>query len=434
MDDRDRILVFVDDEPNILSALKRSFFEEDYTIKTFSEPSKALEFIKKNDVHLILSDQRMPKMEGTEFLTKSLEISEKPIRMLLTGYADMEAAVDAINLAKVHRFIFKPWNDEDIRITVKRALDFYDLEEENKQLLDELKVKNAELEEWNLTLNEKVKDRTKLIAKRNLELGKITKVLEQSIVNTVKVFLKLMENMDPLLTAHSRRIAYIATSISRGLSFNDQQSSDLEIASLLHDIGKLGLPKNILDRPIEQLSEKDRALVINLPVVAQSYLNEIEWFDNAGKIIRHMNERWDGRGLPDNLAGKDIPLESRLLSVCNQYDELATKSGRSEAFVLKYFKTNAGTKFDPEMCEALMGFLQSQTQTKHSMRRQVDVLSSELKPGMVLVNDLFTENGIFLLPKGQTLGDKNITSIREIHKVDPIPNTIRVVIPSEVEG
>ncbi len=428
MDEQDRTLVFVDDEPNILSALKRSFFDEDYEIETFTDPRKALEFIESNKVHLIISDQRMPIMEGTEFLAKSVELDPAPVRIILTGYADLEAAVDAINRAKVYRFIFKPWNDDDIRITVQRALEFYDLEQQNKRLLGELKEKNAELEEWNQTLNQKVKERTALIASRNLELAKVTKVLEKSIVNTVKVFLKLMESMDPTLTAHSRRIAYLATSIAAMLEFSEQEISDLEIAALLHDIGKLGLPKKLLDSPMETLQEKDRQLVMSLPQVAQSYLKEIEWFDRAGKIVRHINERWDGRGHPDNLAGEDIPLESRLLAVCNQYDELSAIGGKSEAFIIKFFKTNAGTRFDADMSKALLSFVQAQSKTKHSMRRQVDVLASELMPGMVLVNDLFTENGIFLLPKGQKLEEKNITSIREIQKVDPIPGSIRVVI------
>ncbi len=424
-----RTLLILDDEPNILKALKRVFFEEEYDIHVYSDAEEALGFLKDNRVHLIISDQRMPGMSGVKFLTRAKNLDPDTIRIMLTGYADIEAAVAAINEGEIYKFIFKPWNDEDLRATVKRAFEFYDLNEENNRLLSELVDKNEQLEEWNDTLNQKVKERTSVIVQRNLELGKMTKQLEESIVSTVRVFVNLIELVNPDIAVHSRRVAFIATTIAQDMGLDNNQLQDIEIASLLHDIGKLGIPREITRKSEDRRTEADIKMLVNHPVLGQASLADVERFKNIGRIIRHHHEDWDGTGYPDRLKGESIPLESRLISACNVFDHLKQDGGVSgSAFIVKYFNNNAGKKFDPQICNQILQF-QAKHDKSGETTRKAKVLPHELKPGMVLDQKLVTEKGIFLLPQGQVLNETHVVTIREMHKMDPILDSIEVLVP-----
>lgn len=162
----DHLLVFVDDEPNILHSLNRVFLDDDYQIECFTSTSEAYDYISSNPVSLVISDQRMPGESGSEFLIRVKQIRPETIRMILTGYSDLEAAMQAINEGEIYKILMKPWSDEDLRITVQRSLEFYDLKIANQDLLTELLFKNSELDILNKKLAEKINERTKILLKK----------------------------------------------------------------------------------------------------------------------------------------------------------------------------------------------------------------------------------------------------------------------------
>ncbi|HEB84829.1 MAG TPA: HD domain-containing protein, partial [Bacteroidetes bacterium] len=348
---------------------------------------------------------------------------------ILTGYADLDAAVEAINDGQIYKFILKPWNDEELRSTVLRALDHYDLQRENERLLEELKRKNAELEEFNRTLAQKVKERTSIIAQKNLEMGRLNRSLESSLSSVVRVFVNLIELTRPEISRHTRRTASITTILAGRMGLDGERIRDLEIAALLHDIGKVGIPQSLLQREERELSAAERKLVNSHPLIAQNQLSEIEAFKRVGVIIRQHHENWDGSGYPEGISGEAILLESRILSVCNQYDHIYSegRAQRSPAFLAKYFRTNAGRLFDPKVCEEMLVFLR-EIQGEEESRRKVEVMPHELRPGMILVNSLKTGRGIFLLPEGQVLKESHIQSIKDINRVDPVESPIEVFV------
>jgi CheY-like chemotaxis protein len=166
-------LLFVDDEPSILHALRRLFRREDYQVLTATSGREGLELLKENEVSLIISDQRMPQMIGAEFLAHARTLSPHSIRIMLTGYSDIEAATQAINEGGIFRYITKPWKDEQLKTTVREGLERYELEDRNRKLTAELQLKNAELEQFNVRLEQKVEERTqelRIAYEENLEL------------------------------------------------------------------------------------------------------------------------------------------------------------------------------------------------------------------------------------------------------------------------
>ena len=128
-----RTVLLVDDEKHILNSIKRLLRKENYKVLTADTGEKGLEILRKNEIHLVISDQRMPNMSGSDFLRKAKKISPKTVRVILSGYADVSVIVDAINLGQIYRFIGKPWDDGDLKDTIKQCLEYYDQQNNSTQ-------------------------------------------------------------------------------------------------------------------------------------------------------------------------------------------------------------------------------------------------------------------------------------------------------------
>ena len=166
----DHTLLLVDDEPNVLGALKRVFRREPYALLTASGGKEALALLGKKPISLILSDQRMPKMTGLELLKRAKKQWPDTIRIMLTGYTDIQTAMATIDQVGVYRFLLKPWNDDDVRMTVERALHQWDLTSENRILHALIRKQDAELKLWNEGFEEKVRAHTEHLERMVKEL------------------------------------------------------------------------------------------------------------------------------------------------------------------------------------------------------------------------------------------------------------------------
>ncbi|MCD6161936.1 MAG: response regulator [candidate division Zixibacteria bacterium] len=175
-------LLLVDDEPNVLKSLKRLLIDTDYKIFTADSGEKGLEVFDKKQIHVVISDYRMPEMNGVEFLSKVKEKSPETIRIILSGYADAVAIVDAINEGEIYKFITKPWNDHEFLTTIMRTFEQYDLQHENDRLYSELQIRNQELQKLTKSLEEKVAQRT-----RDLEIRNRALIVSQNILSLLPV-------------------------------------------------------------------------------------------------------------------------------------------------------------------------------------------------------------------------------------------------------
>jgi response regulator RpfG family c-di-GMP phosphodiesterase len=144
---RQHTVLFVDDESHVLGTIKRLLQNEAYGVITANSGAEALELLAKQPVSLIVTDQRMPEMSGLDLLKEAKARFPGAIRMIITGYADLEVVIKAINEGEVYRFIPKPWNDEDLKLTVRQALVQYDTLEDNRQLLSTVKMQRAVITE-----------------------------------------------------------------------------------------------------------------------------------------------------------------------------------------------------------------------------------------------------------------------------------------------
>lgn len=401
-------LLFVDDEPSILSALRRLFRPHGYRILVAEGGAAGLAVLEQEHVDLIISDMRMPEMDGATFLKQACKRWPNSVRILLTGYADVSSTVAAINEGEIFRYISKPWDDEEIVKIVGDALERQRLESENRRLTALTQAQNDELKTLNSSLEQKVFERTAELSQALSFVEQAHGELKKSFLTSVQVFAGLVElrsgSAGSRLSGHGRRVADMARNLAQRLGANDNEIQNIMLSGLLHDIGKLGLPDELLGKPFNTLTQDQRALVIKHPQIGQNILMGIEKFKDAAIIVRHHHECFDGNGFPDRLAGMAIPLGSRILAVANDYDALqigtlVQRPLRQEE-ALAFLVDNRGKRYDPAAVDA---FVKMIAETQKSVPVEQPLRTMHLKPGMVLSRDLAHRDGYLLLAKGSAL-------------------------------
>jgi len=407
-------LLFVDDEANILSSLKRLFRPFGYRIFTAESGALGLEIMEREVVDLVVSDMRMPEMNGAQFLEKVSAKWPDTVRILLTGYAEIASTIDAINKGKIFRYISKPWDDNDIALIIKHALQQKLLEREKLRLEALTGRQNEELKELNANLEEKVKERTEEVRKTMASLEVAHDKLKKSFITSIRVFSNLIEMREGSMAGHSRRVADLARALAQKLGMSGAEVQDVFLAGLLHDVGKIGLPDHLLEKPFTSLTNEERSEVIKHPIKGQVALMALEQLQGAAKFIRGHHERFDGLGYPDKLMGLAIPMGARILAVANDYDSaqfgtLLTKH-LQQLDAVAFINEGRGRRYDSQVVDVFMEVVGKSSVITPSGPELV-VRSEQLKPGMVLSRDLMSKKEELLLAKDYILDAQLIEHI-----------------------
>ncbi|MCQ1550112.1 MAG: response regulator [Candidatus Accumulibacter phosphatis] len=399
-------ILCVDDESNILSALRRLFRQRGYHISIATSGAAGLQILADGQAFdLVISDMRMPEMDGAEFLEQVSRRYPDTVRILLTGYADISSTINAINRGQIFRYISKPWNDEELLLTVKQALDLRALQREKRRLEELTARQNADLKSLNHSLEEKVKVRTQELASANDKL-------RNSFLTAVKVFANLIELRGSNLAGHSRRVADLAHKMANKLGMSGREAQDVFLAGLLHDVGKIGLPDYLLAKAVAQMSGDDLDAYRTHPVKGERSLMALDELRGAASCIRAHHERFDGQGFPDGLSRTDIPLGARILAVANDFDgfQIGIVAPRrlSPEETKKTIFSYRGRRYDPEVVDVFLA-VAGRIEPEH--RSVVMTTVDNLKPGSVLARDLVTREGVLLLAADYVL-DANL--VRQI--------------------
>lgn len=344
-------ILCVDDEPNILSALRRMFMLSGFVVEEASNASEALQKLETNAYQLVLSDMQMPGMNGAEFLAQVKLRWPKVMRLMLTGTADLKAAISAINQGEIYRYLTKPWNDDELVATVRSALERYALVCERDDLIELTKQQNKSLTELVNTLEEKVKERTS-------ELSNSYDELRGSYIASVKAYSTLIGLRDSGLLIHSKSVADLGARMAKIANCSQNDTQDIYIAGLLHDIGKIGLSDETLANLSKGIGGYSRKLYEAHAKAGQDCLSGLYEMDRIALYIGTHHERFDGSGFPKGLKGDAIPLGGRILAVVEAYEEVQIKkkdaeelSSRDAALLINDY---SGTAFCPFACQLLL--------------------------------------------------------------------------------
>jgi response regulator RpfG family c-di-GMP phosphodiesterase len=410
----DATLLLVDDEPSILSALRRLFRPEGYRVLVAEGGAQALDLIKDERVDLVISDMRMPGMDGAQFLEKLRETQPDTVRILLTGYADISSTIAAINAGQIHRYIAKPWNDHDIVLIVREALQRRALEQRNRQLSELSLRQNEELRELNASLEDRVRQRTAEIGQINDMLNVAYEELKSNFMLSMRIFSGLMELRHKGLSGHSSRVSEWARRVCDRLKLDERRSHDIYVAALLHDIGKIGFPDGLLSKPISTMTPDEVARYRKHPLNAEAALMPLAQLQGVSKFIRSQHERIDGNGFPDRLEGDAIPFGARVLAPIIDYENLLAGTLAERRFTpdeaAASIRRGAGSRYDPTVVDA---FLHVQAAPLPANAADRCISARELVAGMVLSRDLTSAQGTLLLAAGYVFDARVVNQVRE---------------------
>jgi response regulator RpfG family c-di-GMP phosphodiesterase len=420
-------ILFVDDEQNILSSLRRLFRGQGYQVFTAESGSAGLEILEREEVDLVISDMRMPHMDGARFLEQVRSRWPDTIRLLLTGYSDIQSILDAINRGEIYRYITKPWDDNDILLVVRHALERRTLEQEKRRLEALTQQQNEALKILNANLEAKVEARTAELRKAHDMLVNVNGKLKTSFLTSIKVFSSVIEMRGGKLAGHSRRVADLARRIALKMGLEAQEVQQIFVAGLLHDIGKIAFSDDLLAMPVSAMNGEQLGQYRKHPLRAEQLLMPLEDLRPAARILRSQLERFDGHGFPDGLSGFNIPLGARILALASDYDNL-----QSGTLVQRRLRPDEamsaivqarGARYDPQVVTAFQEVVSGKSA---DVAHDREVPAKQLRPGMVLSRDLITSDEFLLLSAENRLDDRMIRQILDFEESSGNRLTIHV--------
>ncbi|WP_395700211.1 HD domain-containing phosphohydrolase [Aquabacterium sp.] len=411
----------VDDEPNILAALRRLFRATGWRILTAAHAEEALALLAAEPVDAVLSDMRMPGMDGVQLLERVSVGWPRTARLLLTGQADLGSTIAAINRGRLHRYITKPWNDDELVLTLRQVAESQQLEAE-KQALERLtQQQNEDLKTLNSSLEVHVALRTEELAAANDRL-------KRNYLTSIKAFTALIELRGSAQVGHARQVADLARRIAQAMTLDAGTRHDLPIAALLHDIGHIGLSDDVLARPVNRLDRDELRRYRLHPVLGEQALLASDDMQGVAPLIRAHHERWDGQGFPDGLRGAAIPLGARILAVADAFEDL--RCGRIDGQALSPLDARRtvlaarGSQFDPSVVDAFASLFSAAPPKPAVAPRRLR--TAELRAGQMLAQDFVSPEGVLLLSAGQQLNDDLIARICAFERKHGLALTLAV--------
>lgn len=351
-------VLFLDDEPNILKAIQRLLRNEPMRVLTATDPNEALDILRETPTQVVVTDQRMPSMSGVDFLSAVRDQHADMVRIMLTGYTEMNIAVEAINKGEIYRLITKPWNDDELRSTLRQAFDHHDLKTEIKRLNTVAREQNFKLQDMNRNLEGKVRQRTKQLALKNQELS-------TAYIQTIRALAEAIDAKDHYTRGHSERVAVYASRMARRMNLRKELVERVYFSGLLHDVGKIGIPDAIITKP-SRLSKEEYLEMQKHPEIGAKILEPVQFLKHIIPCVRHHHEWFDGSssGYPMRLAGDQIPQPSRIIVVADTVEAMTSDRPYRKALpldvVVRELHKYSGTQFDPKCVEAFLSLLEDE--------------------------------------------------------------------------
>jgi len=343
-----KTLLCVDDEPAILSALKRTLRSPGVAVVTATSGAQALEILSKLPVDLVISDMRMPGMDGAELLERIYRDWPDTVRMLLTGYSDASDTIRAVNRGQIFRYLQKPWDERELLASVREGLALRSRLQDEARLLGMGSTQAAQLRQLNDELQQ-------LQEQHAADRQQSDAARQRRYLQSVKVLTNLLEVRGAGLFEHGRRVGTLARDLARAMDLPSEAVLDIFVAGLLHDIGLIGLSDGMLSRlDGSEASEEDSLYREHSSLSARS-LAAMEDMLPVVALIEAHHERFDGKGFPNGASGTTLPIGARIVAFADYVDDLT--HGRSglapcDAETLaERLDSGRGKQFDPAVVD-----------------------------------------------------------------------------------
>jgi putative two-component system response regulator len=326
--------LIVDDEPRLRQVLLHLMRGDGFSCMEASNGVEAIELLERQSVPLVMSDMRMPRMDGIELLKTLRQRWPDTAVVMITAVADVEVAVSCLSMGAMD-YLTKPFHLEEVRARVKQAL-------EKRRLLLENRDYQAHLE---------------------VRVAAQARRIEEVFLAGIQALAEALEVKDPYTRGHSVRVSQYSSAIARAMNVDAQMVQQIELGGHLHDIGKIGVREAVLNKP-GSLTDEEYRHIMTHPVTGWKILSPLLGdAPIALNVVRSHHERVDGGGVPDGFKGSQIPLEARIVAVADAFD--AMMSGRPYRGVemtieqaLRELSENGGTQFDQDVVAATLEAVQ----------------------------------------------------------------------------
>jgi putative two-component system response regulator len=324
VDIKDTILI-VDDEDGVRYILKHKLTELGYQCFECANATRAIEILNRTEVGLVLLDMRMPGKTGMDILPEIKTRFPQTSVIMATAVSEVNIVIECMKQG-AYDYLTKPFNLTEVAMSVKRAFEKRRLE--------------ITLKDYHEHLQQKVEEQSKKI--RNTFLNAITSLAFA------------LDAKDSYTNGHSIRVAECSVNLAKRLNLATEQIEKIRIAGLIHDIGKIGIPETILNKPGRLTDDEFKRIQVHC-VIGERIIQPIVDDPEVVSIVRHHHERYDGRGYPDGLAGIQIPIGARIMAVTDSYDAMTSdrsyRRGMDVHSAIKEIQRNAGSQFDIEIAQ-----------------------------------------------------------------------------------
>ncbi|MCP4502728.1 MAG: HD domain-containing protein [Deltaproteobacteria bacterium] len=361
---RKRTILVVDDEALLLNGIRRALKRMDVESVSAENAEQAVSLLEGGlQPDVVLTDQRMPGMSGSEFLSIVREKWPHIVRVCMSGHADRPEILEAINRGNVYRFLMKPWDLNEFQGTLQAAIEQSDLLRENA-------IMHQTLEAENVSLGAQVIERTR-------ELAKKTKQLDDSLMDTVRTLAFTIEAKDAYTAGHSELVSQFAVALAQKIGLGKDEQQCLRLAGVLHDVGKIGVPDAVLLKP-GRLTPAEFDQVKQHPEIGARILRDIQFPHDILPIVRLHHERWDGNGYPDGLKEDETPLLARLTHIVDVYEAITARRVYRNPMplerVMEVYSKGKGSDFDPHLTDPFLELLEDGTFERIRNKAGLDVI------------------------------------------------------------
>ena len=345
---RHHVLV-VDDEKDLCDRIKHELDKEGYQVTAIYDSEEGLNYFKNNRVDIVIADFKMPGMSGLEMIKQCKEITDNFISIIITGHGDQETAIGALRMS-ISDYLKKPISLEELIISVDKGAELLLLQRGLSAHKRELEIETAIKNQYADNLEKIVEERTK-------ELQQSYEKLRKTVEGAINTIAKMVEAKDPYTAGHQQRVSQLATAIAKELNLSQDKVEGIKVASLIHDVGKIGLPTEILSKP-SQLSDIEFNLLKEHSQIGYDILKSIDFSYPVAKIVLQHHERLNGSGYPQELKGENVLLEARIIGIADVVEAMSSHRPYRAALgidaALEEISQNRGILYDPEVVDACL--------------------------------------------------------------------------------
>lgn len=415
------VILCVDDEKIVLDSLKKelnSAFKEMLTVELAESAAEAIELLHElnedgYEIPIIISDWLMPEMKGDEFLIHVRGFLPESRKIMLTGQATTEGVGNAVNKAKLYRYIAKPWEPEDLDLTVTEAFKSYYKEKK-------IEAQQKELLELNASLEKKVKERTKEIELKNNE---IKQILDNTLKGSISALIDIISKSNPKVFEKAVKMKDITKGIALNMNLNPMW--EFEISALLSLTGCLDIDKDIIDKYFSGIEINQKELTLYQLHTQKTFelLKKIPHFENVAEGIHNIFSEGKYANILFSTAPQSIKI-SKILLIAHDFDQ-AKLLGKTDEEIVELFKRSKSI-YDSEAVRALSDIVYSSKSSK-SAGKTLAIQISELKIGMVLADSIKNSEGRVVLNSGEEITQLTLSNLIQTKKFSGVTEPIYIV-------